>query len=292
MRAHHMLGEGATVDLEGGVPAKVSMAKLSAIVSSPSLDAEDTAIRAAFRIDRWCVALLILGAAGLAVLLATGRLRHSTLVSERLAALVQGPRSPLVSLRLEAQDLERTPGDVEAGTALEAHQMLGEITRVNAALENISAYDRLDRGTWQPRFLPLALADVLPAIRSEMAGCTRAAVRLRADGIESLSLRGDPDMLRLVFANLTRNACQYNERNPVEIRVSAMRSKHLHIRFTDNGVGVSEGSRSDPRPAGESRERSAGLGLLLCRQILGIHRGEFRLVSTAPTGSTFEITLP
>jgi signal transduction histidine kinase len=296
LRSHHALADQDTVELEGGIPLRAPLAKLGTVISSPTLDADEAAIRKAFRVDRWCTALFLLGMGGLGMLAGFGRLRHSTLISERLAALVRSPRSPLVSLRHEAQHLERTPGDVERGTAEEAHEMLGEITRVNAALENISAYDRLDRGAWKPHFLPMALSDVLPAVRAEMSGCTRASVRLRAEGIEALSLRGDVDMLRLVFANLTRNACQYNERNPVEIRVSAMRSKHLHIRFTDNGVGLPEavkpGDAKTPVHPGGAADRSSGLGLILCRQILELHHGAFALVSSASSGTTFEITLP
>ncbi len=293
----HVLDAADAIALDNLPPRILPMGKLTAYVSSPELDSEDHRIERSFRVVQWSAALFLLGMAGVWAVAIIRSRRPPTLGGARLAALVQGWRSPLAALRRAAESLERRT-DVDGEKLAETQQMLAEVNHLSATLENISASDRLDRRSWKPRRVALTVGDLLPAVRAEIQSWTRATVRLRAEGIDALTLEGDPDMLKLVFANLARNACQYSDRNPVELRITGVRSGQLHLRFADNGTGLAPETREaifrEPvrTEADLGVKGGIGLGLPLCRRIVELHGGTIHVATSGPTGTTFEVTLP
>ena len=101
--------------------------------------------------------------------------------------------------------------------------------------------------------------------------------------------------------NLITNAIKYNKSEKPRIDISFLPQKRkLHLRFTDNGIGLEPSEikkifrkfyqigRSDDMTA-----RGSGLGLHLVQSIARIHKGKVTARSRGTgKGSVFTLTLP
>lgn len=103
---------------------------------------------------------------------------------------------------------------------------------------------------------------------------------------------GDMDQLRIVFANLIRNA---NEAMPkggsLSIRGTAA-GDSVDITITDTGVGIApDDLHRIMEPLYSTKARGLGLGLAIARAILEKNRGHLRLTSELGRGTTFTVRL-
>jgi signal transduction histidine kinase len=101
-----------------------------------------------------------------------------------------------------------------------------------------------------------------------------------------------------VISNLISNAIKFS---PVgaEIRVSITdENRAIQIAVNDKGIGIPENIKSkvfnmftDAKRPGTLGEKSFGLGLSICRQIIEKHHGEIWFESDKETGTTFYVRL-
>jgi signal transduction histidine kinase/CheY-like chemotaxis protein/HPt (histidine-containing phosphotransfer) domain-containing protein len=115
-------------------------------------------------------------------------------------------------------------------------------------------------------------------------------------------LTGDPTRLNQVLINLAGNAVKFTEKGYVEINASlAKRGNKLWIRFDvkDSGIGIAKehlNSIFDSfTQAGAETTRKfggTGLGLTICRQLVGLMGGEISVVSELGKGTTFTAIIP
>ena len=114
-----------------------------------------------------------------------------------------------------------------------------------------------------------------------------------------MALYVDPQLARLLLSNLARNACAYNRRSPVRLRVSGGREgARVHVSVQDNGLGIPQEEWERifqdfyrlERP--EHEVHGSGLGLALCRKIAQVHGGSLRIAQSSPEGTTFLLSLP
>jgi signal transduction histidine kinase len=118
-------------------------------------------------------------------------------------------------------------------------------------------------------------------------------------GPESASIKGDEDLLKIVFSNLLSNGLKYSLA-PKKITVSLNLTQDEYIiHFKDNGLGIPEGDldkvferfyRVDK--ARSRKMGGAGLGLSLVKTIIDKHRGSIRVESLLGSGSDFIVKIP
>jgi two-component system, OmpR family, sensor kinase len=206
-------------------------------------------------------------------------------------------RTPLTSIRGYAElfrlgaasdpaEVERAMGRIEA-----------EATRMSALVENLLLLARID----EVPETPLVAVD-LRELAEHAAQDTRAAapnreVRLHASG--PVWVHADPERLRQVLSNLTRNAVIHTPPDtPIEISVDRDGDQAV-LEVRDHGPGLpadaadhvferfwrSEGGRSRG-PGG------AGLGLAIVKAIVEAHHGEIHAYNASDGGAVFRMTLP
>lgn len=114
-----------------------------------------------------------------------------------------------------------------------------------------------------------------------------------------LSLYINKEKIWRVINNLVINAVKFSASGSV-IEVSAVRDKNeLRIAVKDSGIGIPDNMKSkvfdmftDAKRYGTAGEKSFGLGLSICRQIIEDHNGSISFKSEEGKGTTFFVTLP
>ena len=109
----------------------------------------------------------------------------------------------------------------------------------------------------------------------------------------------DRDMMGTILRNLISNAIKFTNTGG-EIVVSALQNPDdLMIAIKDNGVGLKKEAieklfRIDVnyKTMGTQDEQGTGLGLLLCKEFVTMHRGKIWVESNSGNGSKFCFTIP
>ena len=223
-----------------------------------------------------------------------------TLRAERLAAvgtlaagLAHEVRNPLNSAALQLTVLERRlqRGETAETTIPIARIIRDEIGRLERLVRDFLAFARPT--PIQPR--PVDLAALLHSI-AELIGpeASAAGIAVELDLAADLPpAAGDPEPLRQVMLNLTRNAIEamQGERGAGKLVLRAQsRDQHLEVDVEDDGPGFAEGL-----PVFDAffttKDQGTGLGLSLVHRIISDHGGTIR-VESRPGRTCFTFTLP
>lgn len=117
--------------------------------------------------------------------------------------------------------------------------------------------------------------------------------------LSNIEISLDQVLIESVIRNLLSNAIKFTPKDGTITIETFIYENQLWINFTDTGIGMSEELRSKlftslneaGRPGTEG-EKSAGLGLQLCKEFIELHKGELRVESKENQGSTFSVILP
>lgn len=101
-----------------------------------------------------------------------------------------------------------------------------------------------------------------------------------------------PEELELVLVHLLINAAQAADKDDSWTKVTVSCGDALCIEVSDNGCGMDEETRTkafDPLFTTKSSEDGFGLGLFVCKNIIGGLKGSIEVESEPAKGSTFRI---
>ncbi len=185
-------------------------------------------------------------------------------------------RTPLTRMRLA---MERLPGE---GARAELVENIGEL---DALIGELLLTSRLDAARKPERVEPV---DLLALAAEEAAHVDR-----EVSG-ESITVNGDPLLLRRLLRNLLENA-RLHGGGATDIRISGD-ATHARIIIEDAGPGVPPEIRDrifEPffRAPGAT-PNGVGLGLAIVRQIARVHAGEVTYHPREGGGCCFVVTLP
>lgn len=107
----------------------------------------------------------------------------------------------------------------------------------------------------------------------------------------------DEKLLRQCLLNLLANACKYSPANTtIEFHVNCQDDR-VSFSIKDQGLGIPEDEQKNlfqsfHRASNVQHIPGTGLGLMIVKKCVELHRGEINLSSTMGVGTTFNITLP
>lgn len=203
---------------------------------------------------------------------------------------------------LAAKSRELSPGKV----ATYAHMVRESAASVHGLIENLlawGAYQIRDGASKAEAFdLGQAASEGLAPLM-HMAESKGVIVHnaIGSGGGGRLEAYGDEALIRIVFRNLVSNAIKFSPHGGI-VHVTAGESEDagmLRVTVRDEGVGIPaaaaaalfdlDNTMSSPGTRGE---KGTGLGLYLCRDIVGRHGGMISVDSAPGAGAAFWFTLP
>ncbi len=110
---------------------------------------------------------------------------------------------------------------------------------------------------------------------------------------------GDKTLLNIIFTNLISNAIKFTiSGGSVKIYVS-VNDDSINIFVEDSGIGMNSEEleklfelNKNYSKHGTSGEKGTGLGLLIVKEFIAMHKGQLKAESTPMTGTKFNISLP
>jgi len=172
-----------------------------------------------------------------------------------------------------------------------------QIGRITTIVKNLLDFARRRQPDLHRIDVCAVLDGVIEFLDTELE---RAGVTLTRDERRPAWVRGDPDLLHQVFANLILNAVQAMEavdgerRLAVRVRPGDSGGEWTTIEVRDTGPGIPESVRGHLfDPFVTTKPNGTGLGLAVARGIVEEHAGRLE-ASPAETahGSVFRLVLP
>ncbi|QSQ23013.1 HAMP domain-containing histidine kinase [Pyxidicoccus parkwayensis] len=296
MRERGLLESDGQVRLLGDA-AVLSLDALPLSVDTPEWARAQGALERRYRLKTGMVAVCGVLAVAIFVLAFVAqqrKFRFLELKSDFVATVSHELRTPLASIRLLAETLEWRLAEGTDARDYPA-RIVREADGLGFLVENLLSFNRIDKGRWVPRLEPVRLDELVSLLRRDLEAWSKVPVELEAE-VGEQTFRADAQLLRLLLSNLARNACAYNQRSPVRLRVEALPGGR--VRFSDNGIGIPQAQwetvfEEFVRLPGQGRDvPGSGLGLALCRRIMRLHGGNLRVAASSPEGTTFELTFP
>jgi two-component system phosphate regulon sensor histidine kinase PhoR len=176
-----------------------------------------------------------------------------------------------------------------------------ENTRMRNQVEKILEMAALEKGDYELNLSPVDAHKVIAeavqniALQVERRG---GKIDCRLAAAEHI-VEADEVHLANIIHNLLDNANKYSPETPRIAITTANSNASLHIRITDNGIGLrpEDQKRVFEKyyrvPTGNVHEvKGFGLGLSYVKLMVEAHRGTITVKSELKRGSEFEIVLP
>lgn len=192
---------------------------------------------------------------------------------------------------------------LQKGDTDKLQKISGLITKsaanLGALLDNLLSWALLNRGMipYHPEPLSLASEAAVNFEMHEHAAHTKD-IRLENNIPERTRVQADRNALQTILRNLIGNAVKFTPPGGCVTLGSEEKDGLVVITVSDTGTGISAEKldqlftlekRSEHGTAGE---KGAGLGLVLCKELVEMNKGMLRIFSTEGKGSTFEFSLP
>ena len=223
------------------------------------------------------------------------------LKSQFLASMSHELRTPLNSIigftSLLRQGL---PGPVNAEQIKQLDIVSASAKHLLTLINDLLDVSRIEAGRAELERAPFDFADVLKEVALSLQPMAeRKGLAVTHDlSASSIPMVGDRKRTLQVLLNLVNNAIKFTERGYVRIQAAAQ-GETLRVTVEDTGIGIKaehlpmlfEAFRQVDGSARRIYE-GTGLGLYLCRKLLGLMGGEIAVDSVYGAGSRFSYIMP
>lgn len=209
-------------------------------------------------------------------------------------------KSPFNSIIGLSDIIKNEAGELEI-SALSQYSSIINSTAINTyrLLENLLDWARIQQS--QMPFQPVSL--VLKTITNEVIALMIEKANSKMIAVinfipDQIIITADKNMLETILRNLLSNALKFtNQNGKIELK-AIERESEIEISISDTGIGINTEdldkifkTGSNFTKKGTQNEKGTGLGLLLCKEFVEIHKGRIWVESIEGRGSTFAFTL-
>lgn len=225
-------------------------------------------------------------------LTATHRLCHDqrmVMVGQMVAGLAHALNTPLGNILGYAQ---RAQQSTREPTVLEQLAIIERQARsCTATVEHLLSGVRSP----EPRVVPM---DLVETVRQSVRLMTPVVVdrgtrTVTVEGCEACPVRADPGLVEQVLFNLLTNAADAGA-HTIQVRLACFPDR-AELAVEDDGAGVPETVRGRlflPFVTSKDPGQGTGLGLYLCKTLLGSMGGDIDLLESRPGKTVLRVTLP
>lgn len=220
-------------------------------------------------------------------------------LGELAGSLAHELNQPLTAILSNAQAASRflaqEPSDLD-----EVREILGDIAqegrRAGDIIQRMRGMLKKEPGRSELVDLNQVVPAVLGIMRSDLIA--RNVTANAALAPEPALVRGDGVQLTQVMLNLLTNACDALSTRPVAERQLTIETAPagpgmVEVRVRDRGPGIPpEKLEQVFEPFFTTKPQGLGMGLPICRSIIGAHGGRLWAENNAHGGATFRFTLP
>jgi len=204
-------------------------------------------------------------------------------------------RTPMTSIRAFSEILRDSDELSERERNKYASIILEEATRLTRLLDDLLDLSVLENGQVKLHAETGRLSELIERAISASGVKDRIKIRRRREA-EKVTLHTDLDRLAQVFINLISNAAKYCDADePVLTIRPQLDGDRLTVDFIDNGSGIPTDQHAvifeKFSRVGQARAGGAGLGLAICREIMGNLGGDITYLP-GQDGAGFRVSLP
>jgi signal transduction histidine kinase/CheY-like chemotaxis protein len=231
-------------------------------------------------------------------------MQASKLKSTFVANISHELRTPLSGIigtndLLAQQDLKPEARELITSSQLSAQSL-------KALVDDLLDLSRIEAGQFSIEQAPFVLADV---VKDSINLCATAAenkklsLTANIDPLLPALVTGDAGRIKQVLLNLINNAIKFTPSGNIRVDVlpESESDGQVFVRFSvsDTGIGISEEDHkllfvpfSQVDSSATRQYGGAGLGLALCKNLVGLMGGTIAVKSRKGEGSVFSFTLP
>ncbi len=229
------------------------------------------------------------------------RLEELSAVQQRFVSDVSHElRTPLTTIRMAADLLFESRGELDPPTARSAELLQNQLDRFENLLSDLLEISRYDAGA---AVLDLETVDLVALVKRAAESARPLAERRGSEIVvtalvEPCPVECDPRRVDRILRNLLDNAVEHGEGQPIDVTVTEDGAAAA-ITVRDHGVGLSDDSiahvfdrfwRADPARARTTG--GTGLGLSIALEDTRLHAGWLEAWGTPGEGACFRLTLP
>lgn len=210
-----------------------------------------------------------------------------------LAAMVAHElRNPLGVIQMAAFNIGKKSKDLILGSHITNIEK--KVLESNQIINNLLSYSRIR----VPHIEKINILHVLEeciALAEKRFFNYEVKVNKKFDLSEEEFIEADPFQMKEVFINILNNAYQSLAGKKGEIEISARRNGNgtITLKVKDNGCGI---NKDDLPRVFETfftkKSKGTGLGLTICKEMVGMHGGEIFIESEPGEGTNININLP
>ena len=169
------------------------------------------------------------------------------------------------------------------------------VKRMQELIKDLLEYSQI--GAKEKKFKPTDCSGVVEkAVGNLQAAIEESNAVVTYDGLPTVMV-DTPQMISL-FQNLIYNAIKFRGEEAPRIHISAQRKGDEWVfSIQDNGIGIDPKDSEQifgmfQRLHGSTEYPGTGIGLAICKKIIGQHGGRIWVESETGKGSTFYFTMP
>ncbi len=165
---------------------------------------------------------------------------------------------------------------------------------------NLIKWINVQRKDFKPEIVKFKLNDAIDeCIRLYTPMAKDKRISLDYDKSYDFELESDPEMIKIVLRNLLSNAIKFSHANATILIAAGTIDNQLSMSVADDGIGIAEkevhklfAENTLQSQLGTNEEKGTGVGLTLCKTILGKLNGNIYAKSKLGSGTTFYFNIP